>query len=76
MMEKGTMRVLLIEDNSGEARLIQEMLANSPALAFYVVWAASLQVGFERFSQEHFYFSLLGLGFGDSQGATTTKKIH
>jgi len=76
MMEKGTMRVLLIEDNSGEARLIQEMLANSPALAFDVVWAASLQVGLERLSQEHFDIALLDLGLEDSQGLTTLKKVH
>lgn len=74
--EKEQVRVLLIEDNSGEARLIQEMLVSSPLQAFDVVWADSLRVGLEYLQTKRFDIIILDLGLEDSQGLDTLKKVH
>lgn len=64
-------RVLLVEDNPGDARLIQEMLAETAESGFEIVWVCQLSQGLESLAQEDFDVVLLDLGLPDSVGLDT-----
>ncbi|HLF71909.1 MAG TPA: ATP-binding protein [Dehalococcoidia bacterium] len=66
------MRILLVEDNAGDARLIEEMLRDVPAaVQIEFAGAASLGVALERLEAEPCDVVLLDLGLPDSQGLDT-----
>ena len=65
------MNSLLVEDNPADARLIREMLKESPAGTFQLQHVARLDSALERLSQEPFDVVLLDLGLPDSQGMET-----
>jgi PAS domain S-box-containing protein len=70
------LKVLLVEDNPGDARLIQVMLAEgSSALQFEVSWADRLQKAVELLAVNHFDAILLDLTLPDSQGLNTVIAI-
>ena len=76
-------RVLLIEDNAGDARLIREMLteAKSGSLsagrqAFDLECADRLQAGLERLAKGGIDVLLLDLGLPDSQGLDTLARVQ
>jgi len=69
-------RVLLVEDNSGDRRLISEMLAEVSDLAFDVKHADRLQTGMTHLEQNAVEVVLLDLGLPDSQGLETLRKLH
>jgi predicted heme/steroid binding protein/CheY-like chemotaxis protein/uncharacterized membrane protein len=60
------LKLLLIEDNPGDARLIQDMLADAPNLEFSVVWEQTLKSGLESLAKEPPDAVLLDLGLPDS----------
>ncbi len=60
------LRILLIEDNPGDARLIQDMLAEARATEFSVEWKQTLKGGLESLSGEPPDAVLLDLGLPDS----------
>ena len=66
-----TIRVLLIEDNPGDARLIREMLAESTRVRFDVVVADRLSTGYHALDGDHFDIILLDLSLPDSHGLAT-----
>ncbi|MCD6391173.1 MAG: response regulator [Dehalococcoidia bacterium] len=72
--------ILLIEDNSGDRRLISEMLAeasaNEPGIAFDVQYADRLQLAIEYLGQHRAEVILLDLGLPDSQGLDTLKRVY
>ena len=68
--------VLLIEDNPGDARLLQEMLAEEPAAPFRFVCADRLSRGMEILSSQNIELLLLDLSLPDSQGLETFSKIY
>lgn len=68
-----SIKVLLIEDNPGDARLIQEMLSSA---TFELVWANRLSTGLERFAEKKIDLILLDLALPDSQGFDTFTKVH
>jgi len=72
--------ILLIEDNSGDRRLISEMLAeasaNEPGIAFDVQYADRLQPAIEYLGQHRAEVILLDLGLPDSQGLDTLKRVY
>ena len=70
-----SIRVLLIEDNPGDARLIQEMLKEAGS-RFDFKWADRLSTGLERLVEEVFDVLLLDLGLPDSQGIDTFTRAH
>ncbi|MBA4374480.1 MAG: hypothetical protein C0402_16645 [Thermodesulfovibrio sp.] len=73
---KRKIKILIIEDNPGDARLIEEMLKES-GLVFELVWATSLSSGFDEVRLDGFDVILLDLGLPDSQGlGTLTKVLH
>ena len=70
-MNSNRIKVLLVEDNPGDARLIQEMLAEIGDPAFDVEWAARLRDGLRRLDEARFDVVLLDLSLPDSQGLDT-----
>lgn len=67
-MNGNAVRVLLIEDNPGDARLIQEMLREAGGRAFEVQYAGHLSAGLEALTQDSIDVVLLDLGLPDAQG--------
>jgi phosphoserine phosphatase RsbU/P len=73
---RSTVRVLLIEDNPGDARLIEEMLAETDGDAFRVECVSKLAAGLERLDQDQFDVVLLDLSLPDSHGLNTFSAVH
>lgn len=67
-MEKREIRVLLIEDNPGDARLIQEMLAEAREVRFSMSHSDRLSAGLDRLDEAPYDVVLLDLGLPDSRG--------
>lgn len=65
-----TIKVLLVEDNPGDARLIREMLA-AAGENFQLEWVDRLDDGLERLDRGGVDVVLLDLGLPDSQGLDT-----
>ena len=70
-MENKPIRILLIEDNQDDARLLQEMLAGIKGTHFDIVCAGQLQAGLEHLSAGGIDVVLLDIGLPDSQGIDT-----
>lgn len=73
-MEK--IKVLLIEDNPGDARLIKEMLAEARSVSFDLEWKDNLTKGLKRLTEKGIDVVLLDLMLPDSTGAETFAKTH
>jgi signal transduction histidine kinase/DNA-binding response OmpR family regulator len=67
-MNDKPIKVLLIEDNPGDARLIQELLREAATARFELLHVERLAAGLERLGEEKFDVLLLDLGLPDSQG--------
>ena len=67
--------VLLIEDNAGDARLIQEMLAEEPGVQFKLRHADRLARGLEELAGKGIELVLLDLSLPDSHGLDTFTKV-
>ena len=65
------LKVLLIEDNPGDARLIREMLLDVPNTRFDVEHADRLASGLVRIREGDVHAVLLDLGLPDSRGHET-----
>jgi diguanylate cyclase (GGDEF)-like protein len=68
--------VLLIEDNPGDARLLQEMLAEDPPAPFHLKCADRLSRAMEVLCSEKVELLLLDLSLPDSHGLETFTKIY
>jgi len=83
MADRST-KVLLIEDNPADARLIREILSEAKRSAlssirgytFDLEWAECLAAGLERLAAEGVDVVLLDLSLPDSQGLETFAKVH
>jgi signal transduction histidine kinase len=75
-MDSKTIKGLLIEDNPGDARLIQEMLAEARLIPFDLECANRLTTGLERLAEGDMDVLLLDLGLPGSQGLETFVKVH
>jgi pilus assembly protein CpaE len=64
-------KVLLVEDNSGDAELVQEMLAEAEGAPFTILWSASLWAGLDRLAEEQVDVVLLDLFLPDCHGLET-----
>jgi diguanylate cyclase (GGDEF)-like protein len=69
-------KVLLIEDNPGDARLIREMIAEDPDAPFNVNCADRLKLGLEQLSAGDTELVLLDLSLPDSCGLDTFAKVY
>ncbi|MBW1741609.1 MAG: response regulator [Deltaproteobacteria bacterium] len=70
-MNDETIKVLLVEDNPGDAHLIQEMLAEGTGALFDLVWVDRLSTGLERLAEGGIDLVLLDLSLPDSRGLET-----
>ncbi|GAB6053161.1 hypothetical protein JCM17960_19810 [Magnetospira thiophila] len=66
-----TIRVLVIEDNPGDAILVREYLSDVALTRYETVIEASLEAGMKRAEEETFDAVLLDLSLPDSVGAKT-----
>jgi signal transduction histidine kinase/DNA-binding NarL/FixJ family response regulator len=74
-MKEKTGRVLLIEDNLGDARLLAEVLRDVPGKPFELIHAELVSTALERLSQEHFEAILLDLSLPDGQGFGVLRRL-
>jgi MinD-like ATPase involved in chromosome partitioning or flagellar assembly/CheY-like chemotaxis protein len=75
-MIEQTINVLLVEDNPGDARLIQEMLAETNGSLFRLTRAERLSTAIDALTQGGINIILLDLGLPDSEGIETFRKVH
>lgn len=64
-------KILLIEDNLAEARLLQEFLKQSPSKEFSLVHVQRLRDAFHELGQQNYDVILLDLTLPDSQGLSS-----
>ncbi len=74
-MEQQELKLLLVEDNPGDADLLRHGLRKSGS-AFSVKHVERLQQAAEEVKREHFDLMLLDLSLPDSQGVRTVKRAH
>jgi len=70
------MRILLVEDNSGDARLLQLMLKESGSLTLEVTHANRLSTGLTYVAEMPIDVVVLDLSLPDSQGVETLVRMH
>jgi signal transduction histidine kinase len=75
-MMRGPLAIGLVEDNPGDARLIEEMLREPPVAPFRVDWLSRLDEVLDRVGREPFDVLLLDLGLPDSQGLATFDRVN
>jgi len=75
-MEQPPLKVLLIEDNPGDADLVRERLTDETSVPFHVNWADTLEAARERLAQGGNELILLDLSLPDSQGLDTFRTIR
>lgn len=74
-MKPITLKILLIEDNPGDARLVQEMLKQRVNPQYRLTHVESLGQGLDLINQEQFDITLLDLNLPDSQGLSTLHRL-
>jgi len=75
-MTSDPIKVLLVEDNPGDVRLIREMLKEAQAAWSTPEDTPSLMTAVERLAKGGIDAVLLDLGLPDSQGISTFAKLH
>ncbi len=73
--EDKPIRILLIEDNPGDARLLQEMLVEAKGLSFELEQREQLSTGLEWLAEGNPDVVLLDLSLPDSQGFDTVTQV-
>ena len=75
-MSAAILQIGLVEDNAGDARLIQEMLREPPITQYRLTHSRSMDELLERLEREPIEILLLDLGLPDSQGMDTFHRIN
>jgi DNA-binding response OmpR family regulator len=70
------MKILLVEDNPADVRLVREALRNAPGEEFELTQRGQLADALADLDQCGFDAVLLDLGLPDSQGIETLAKVH
>jgi signal transduction histidine kinase len=73
-MEERPLKILLVEDNPGDARLIREMLSESVTVRFELTHKKYLDEALKCLAELPFDVLLLDLGLPDSQGLETVMR--
>lgn len=76
MANEKPIKILLIEDNPGDARLIQEMISGSGRITFDLKHADRLSKGLKELTSGKISVVLLDLSLPDSQGLGTFARLH
>jgi signal transduction histidine kinase len=74
-MDPRLIRLLLIEDDPGDATLTREMLAEAPAASCCLEWVDSLSAGLRRLTKGDIDLVLLDLGLPDSVGLESLRTL-
>src|SRR5206468_278324 len=69
-------RVLLVEDNPGDARLLVELVRDTNAGLFKLEHVERLEAAIERLTSDKFDLVLLDLSLPDEQGLSTIFRAH
>ncbi|MBI1881941.1 MAG: response regulator [Chloroflexi bacterium] len=75
-MDEEAIRILLIESNPGDARLLQELLAEAGSDGFTLTLVDGLATGLERLTEGRFDVVLLDLSLPDGQGVETLRRLQ
>ncbi len=75
-MERAPVRILLIEDNRGDARLLEQMLRDAQALRWELDWADSLEQGIARLQRGGVDLVMLDLDLPGSSGIETVLRVR
>lgn len=75
-MEPRPTRVLLVEDNPADARLLREALEGAGAQRFQLDHALRLSEAREKLAQVNYDLILLDLSLPDAQGLDTVVQVH
>jgi len=75
-MNGKTIRILLIEDNPGDARLLQILISEESNIQFKLIQVDRLSTGLEFLVKEAVDVVLLDLYLPDSQGADTLARLR
>ncbi len=75
-MDDNPINILLIEDNPGDTRLIQEMMTEGRGARFKLECVDRLATGLARLVANDIGLVLLDLGLPDSQGFETFAKVY
>jgi diguanylate cyclase (GGDEF)-like protein len=70
------MKILYVEDNLGDARLLQEVLLELAPLRFDVTHVTSVAAALDAFRTTRFDVGFLDLGLPDAQGLEVVRRIH
>lgn len=65
-MNGNNIRVLLLEDNAGDARLLQEILQEVTTISFHIVWADSLAKACQYLAHDKFDIAIVDLALPDA----------
>ncbi|GIV95352.1 MAG: hypothetical protein KatS3mg057_0009 [Herpetosiphonaceae bacterium] len=71
-----SLRLLLVEDNPGDAHLIELTLAETKTQPFDLIRVATLAEGLARLAQQSTHLVLLDLSLPDSTGLETLRRLH
>ena len=74
-MKDSSLKIMLVEDNPGDVRLVQMMLRDQGDSYFELEHASSLTQGLRRLDQEDFDLILLDLGLPERQGLDTLRAV-
>jgi DNA-binding response OmpR family regulator len=75
-MNDQPIRIRLVEDDPGDARLLRQMLADAGTMRSELVWSTQLGEPLQRLSAESCDVIPLDLFLPDSQGWGTFDKMH
>jgi two-component system cell cycle response regulator len=70
------MKILLVEDNPGDARLLREALGEIAGVTFELTVIETLARALETLSARAFDIGLLDLGLPDARGLEVVRRIH
>lgn len=75
-MMNSVLKILLIEDNPGDARLVKEALSEIHSTPLEMVHATRLQDGLAKAEEQKFDVVLLDLSLPDASGLDTIRRAH
>lgn len=76
MMPTSELRILLVEDNPGDARLVREVLRDIPGVQCQLTHATRLADALDIVGTESFDIGLLDLGLPDAVGIEAVQRLH
>lgn len=75
-MSDGETKILLIEDDAGDADFLSELMQSYGQAEFRTQWERTLQTGLNALGERKFDLVLLDLGLPDCQGLETLQRIR